>query len=223
MRMISRVAAIALLVLAACKSGDSKAAAKQTDVPAAAAAVTTDAAAPSPIPDEIVDKYRKYLYGLSTYYKDPLPFVRGEGKWLYGAMELSNEVLALEWDAKEGTMKQFQAVKTLPADFTEPNTAAEIAVREDGKFLYVSNRGHDSIVVYAIDARTGELTLKQRVPSRGKVPRYFTFDPTGHWLIVSNQEGGNLSVYSVDRKTGELAAKGEPVAIVKPMGVVFLD
>jgi 6-phosphogluconolactonase len=144
-------------------------------------------------------------------------------KWLYGAMELSNEVLALEWDAKRGTLKQFQAVKTLPADFTEPNTAAEIAVREDGKFLYVSNRGHDSIVVYAIDSRTGELTLKQRVPSRGKVPRYFTFDRSGRWLIVSNQEGGNLSVFAVDPKSGELTPKGEPVPLTKPMGVAFLD
>ena len=77
--------------------------------------------------------------------------------------------------------------------------------------------------MYAIDARTGELTLKQRVPSRGKVPRYFTFDPTGKWLIVSNQEGGNVAVFSVDAKTGELAPKGEPVPLVKPMGVVFLN
>ncbi len=145
------------------------------------------------------------------------------GKWLYGAQELSNEVLAFTWDSKKGELVQFQAVKTLPDDFKTANTAAEIAVREDGKFLYVTNRGHDSIVVYAIDAKTGELTLKQRVPSRGKVPRYFTFDPTHHWLIVSNQEGGNLSVFSVDQKTGELAPKGEPVAIVKPMGVQFLE
>jgi 6-phosphogluconolactonase len=145
------------------------------------------------------------------------------GKWLYGAQELSNEVLAFTWDSKKGELVQFQAVKTLPEDFKTANTAAEIAVREDGKFLYVTNRGHDSIVVYAIDAKTGELTLKQRVPSRGRVPRYFSFDPTHHWLIVSNQEGGNLSVFSVDQKTGELAPKGEPVAIVKPMGVQFLE
>jgi 6-phosphogluconolactonase len=145
------------------------------------------------------------------------------GKWLYGAQELSNEVLAFTWDSKKGGLVQFQAVKTLPEDFKTANTAAEIAVREDGKFLYVTNRGHDSIVVYAIDAKTGELTLEQRVPSRGKVPRYFTFDPTSHWLIVSNQEGGNLSVFSVDPKTGELAPQGEPVAIVKPMGVQFLE
>lgn len=144
-------------------------------------------------------------------------------KWLYGAQELSNEVVAFAWDAHKGTLTQFQAVKTLPADYTEPSSAAEIAVRSDGKFLYVSNRGHDSIAVYAIDARSGELALRQHVPSRGKVPRYFTFDPSGKWLIVSNQEGGNLSVFAVDAKTGELTPKGEPVPIVKPMGVVFLN
>ena len=70
--------------------------------------------------------------------------------------------------------------------------------------------------------RTGELSFKQRVPSRGKVPRYFTFDPTNKWLIVSNQEGANVSVFSVDAKSGELAPAGEPVALVKPMAVVFL-
>jgi 6-phosphogluconolactonase len=145
------------------------------------------------------------------------------GRWLYGAQEISNEVIALDWDANKGMLTQFQAVKTLPEDFKEPSTAAEIAVRKDGKFLYVTNRGHDSIVVYSIDAKSGELTLRQRVPSRGKVPRYFTFDPSGKWLIVSNQEGANLSVYSVDRKTGELAPKGEPVSFLKPMGVQFLD
>jgi 6-phosphogluconolactonase len=145
------------------------------------------------------------------------------GKWLYGAMELSNEVVALGWDARKGTLTQFQAVKTLPEDFKDPSNTAEIAVRKDGKFLYVSNRGHDSIAVYGIDARTGELTLKQRVPSRGKVPRYFTFDHSNHWLIVSNQEGGNLSVFAVDAKTGELAPKGEPVPFTRPMGVVFAN
>jgi len=145
------------------------------------------------------------------------------GKWLYASMELSNEVLALSWDARKGTLNQFQAVKTLPGDFKDPSTAAEIAVRKDGKFLYVSNRGHDSIAVYAIDAKTGELELKQRVPSRGKVPRYFTFDATGRWLIVSNNEGSNVVVFAVDPKSGELTPKGEPVPIAKPMGVVFLD
>ena len=142
-------------------------------------------------------------------------------KWVYAVQEISNEVLAFRWDAGTGELTQFQTVKTLPEGFSEPNTAAEIAVRSDGKYLYVSNRGHDSIVVYAIGS-DGELTLRQRVPSRGKTPRFMTFDPSGHWLVVANQEGANLSVFRVDTKSGELAPQGEPVPIVKPMGVAFL-
>jgi 6-phosphogluconolactonase len=145
------------------------------------------------------------------------------GKWVYAVQELSNEVIAFHWNGKHGTLEQFQAVKTLREGFTDPSTAAEIIVRTDGKFLYTSNRGEDTLVVYAIDARTGELTLKQRVPSRGRVPRFFTFDPSGRWLVVGAQEGGTLSVFSVDEKTGELAPKGEPVPFARPMGVVFLE
>jgi 6-phosphogluconolactonase len=143
------------------------------------------------------------------------------GRWLYGTAELSNEVVALRWDAGKGRATQFQAVKTLAEGFKLPSTTAEIAVRADGKFLYASNRGEDSIVVYAIDATTGELSLRQRVSSGGKVPRYFTFDPTNQWFIVSNQDSGNVVVFSVDASTGELAQKGA-VSLVKPMGVAFL-
>jgi 6-phosphogluconolactonase len=143
------------------------------------------------------------------------------GKWVYGIAEIANEVMAFNWDAGKGTLTQFQSVKTLADGFKDPSTAAEITVRADGKFLYASNRGEDSIVVYAIDATTGELTLKQRTPSLGKVPRYFTFDPTNKWFIVSNQEGGNVAVFSVDAKTGELAPAGDPVPLLKPMALVF--
>jgi 6-phosphogluconolactonase len=143
------------------------------------------------------------------------------GKWFYGVQELSNEVVAFNWDATKGTLTQFQAVKTLAEDFKEPSTAAEIAVRADGKFLYATNRGEDSIVVYAIDAKTGELTLKQRLPSGGKVPRYFSFDPSGQWIIVSNQEGNTLAVFGVDAKTGELSQKSV-VTLPRPMAVAFL-
>jgi 6-phosphogluconolactonase len=142
------------------------------------------------------------------------------GKWVYGAMELSNEVVAFNWDGGKGALSQFQAVKTLAEGFKDASTAAEIGVRGDGRFLYVSNRGEDSIVVYSIDAKTGELAFKQRVPSGGKVPRYFAFDPSGKWLIVSNQDGGTVVVFSVDVKTGELAQKSV-VPLPRPMAVAF--
>lgn len=143
------------------------------------------------------------------------------GKWVYGIAELANEVLAFAWDAKKGVLTPTGSVKTLADGFKDPSTAAEIAVHANGKFLYASNRGEDSLVVYAIDQASGALTFKQRVASRGKVPRYFTFDATYQWLLVSNQEGGNVSVFSVDGKTGEMTPVGEPVALVKPMAVVF--
>jgi 6-phosphogluconolactonase len=95
-------------------------------------------------------------------------------------------------------------------------------VHPAGQYLYATNRGEDTIVVYAIDANSGELTLKQRVPSGGKVPRYFSFDPTNKWLLVSNQDGGNVSVFRVDTKTGTLFMKGDPVPLAKPMAIVFL-
>jgi 6-phosphogluconolactonase len=144
-----------------------------------------------------------------------------DGRWVYAVQELSSEVVAMTWDAAAGTLQQFQVVSTLADGFEKPNTAAEIAVRADGKFVYASNRGEDSIVVYSVDAKSGQLALKQRVPSGGKVPRYFAFDPASRWLVVSNQESGNLVVFKVDANTGELAQRGSPVAFPRPMGVVF--
>jgi 6-phosphogluconolactonase len=144
------------------------------------------------------------------------------GKWVYGIAEIGNQVMAFNWDSAKGTLTQFQSVDTLDASFKDASTAAEIAVHANGKFLYASNRGEDSIVVYAIDPANGQLAFKQRMASRGKVPRYFTFDPSNKWLIVANNEGANLAVFSVDGKTGALAPVGDPVALVKPMGVVFL-
>jgi 6-phosphogluconolactonase len=144
------------------------------------------------------------------------------GKWVYGIAEIANEVMAFNWDGSKGVLTQFQSVKTLADGFKDPSTAAEIAVHANGKFLYASNRGEDTMVVYAIDPQTGQLSFKQRVSSGGKVPRYFSFDPTNKWLLVSNQDGANVTVFSVDAKTGQLAQKGEPVALVKPMAVVFL-
>jgi 6-phosphogluconolactonase len=142
-------------------------------------------------------------------------------KWVYAVAELANQVMAFAWDAKAGTLTQFQTVKTLADGFTEPSTAAEIAVHANGNYLYASNRGEDTLVVYGIDAKTGALSFKQRTASRGKVPRFFSFDPSGKWLLVSNQDGANVAVFRVDAKTGELTAHGDPVALVKPMAVVF--
>ncbi len=144
------------------------------------------------------------------------------GRWMYAVQELSNEVIAFAWDDARGTLTELQTTSTLPSDFQGTNTAAEIGVHANGRFLYVSNRGHDSIVVFAIDAQTGKLTLVERASSRGKTPRYFAFDPSHEWLIVNNQEGDNVVVFRVDASTGKLTPHGEPTRLVKPMGIAFL-
>ncbi len=143
------------------------------------------------------------------------------GKWVYVIAEMGNEVMAFNWDGGKGSLSRFQSVKTLAEDFSGPNTAAEIAIHANGKYLYASNRGEDSVVVYAIDEKSGELSFRQRVPSRGKTPRYFTFDPSNKWLVVSNQESASVVVFSVNPRTGELAPAGQPVIVNKPMAVVF--
>ena len=142
-------------------------------------------------------------------------------KWVYGVQELSNEIVAFRWDARQGALTQFQVVPTLADTFKDPSTAAEIAVRADGRFLYATNRGEDSIVVYSIDANSGELSLKQRVPSGGKTPRYFSFDPSNRFFLVSNQEGDTVVVFSVDAKTGELTRK-DSIPLPRPMAIAFI-
>jgi 6-phosphogluconolactonase len=144
------------------------------------------------------------------------------GRLAYVIQELTNEIIVFAWDSAQGTLTQVQTVATLPAGFAGTNTAAEIEVHPNGKYLYASNRGHDSIASYAIDAQTGRLKLLAHVSSQGKTPRYFAFDPTGRWMIVSNQDSGDLAVFEVDDKSGELRAQRNSQKLHKPMGVVFL-
>src|SRR6202043_750344 len=105
---------------------------------------------------------------------------------------------------------------TLPQDFKGKNTAAEVRVSPSGKFLYASNRGHDSIAVFAIDPRTGELRPVEYVPSQGKTPNSFSFDPTGSFLFVGNVSSDNVVGFHVDAKTGRLTPTGQVLSVKVP-------
>lgn len=131
-----------------------------------------------------------------------------DGKFVYVVHEIANVVGVYAWDGAKGTMAEVQSVSTLPADFTGKSTAAEIQLHPNGKFLYVTNRGHDSVAMFAVEAATGQLTLKQTIPTQGKTPRNFTLDPTGQWLVASNQDSGSAIVYKVDQATGQLTQTG---------------
>jgi 6-phosphogluconolactonase len=148
--------------------------------------------------------------------------VHPNGRHLYVINELNSTITAFEYDASHGALKESQTVSTLPDNFTAPNTAAEIAIHPSGKFLYGSNRGHDSLVVYAVDENTGKLTLIEHQSSLGKTPRAFGIDPTGNFLLAANQASDNIVVFRIDSKTGRLKPTGQTLEIPTPVCVTFL-
>ncbi|HVM63113.1 MAG TPA: lactonase family protein [Verrucomicrobiae bacterium] len=144
-----------------------------------------------------------------------------DGRRLYVINEMKSTVTAFDYDEKHGALTEFQTISTLPATFTGTNTAAEVAIHPGGRFLYASNRGDNSIAVYAIAESTGKLSLIQRQLTLGKTPRMFALDPTGHFLLAANQESDSIVVFGIDQKTGHLTPTGQSVEISMPACITF--
>ena len=142
--------------------------------------------------------------------------------WVYVINELSSTVTAFRYDSQRGALEEFQTVSTLPDGFEGENTTAEIAVHPSGKFLYGSNRGHDSIAVFQIDQEKGTLSGLATFPTRGEWPRNFALDPKGKFLFAANQRSDSVSIYSVDPATGHLEALGQPLPVPTPVCVLFV-
>ena len=145
-----------------------------------------------------------------------------DGHHAYVINEMANTVTAMKYDAEHGTLKPIQTVSTLPEGFTGQSWTAEVQVHPSGKFLYGSNRGHNSIAVFRIDAKTGELTAAGHVAEGIKVPRNFGIDPTGKYLLVGNQDGDSILVFAIDPETGALKQTGSKVQVAKPVCVTFV-
>lgn len=143
-----------------------------------------------------------------------------DGKFLYVDHETDSEVSVFAVDG--GKLTEIQTVSTLPAGTATRNTTAEIIIDAAGRYLYVSNRGHDSIAVFAIDRANGRLTLKENVPSGGRTPRNIRFDPTGNWFFAANENSGNLTEFKVDKTSGHLTPSGVTAPIDTPGGMYFL-
>jgi 6-phosphogluconolactonase len=131
-------------------------------------------------------------------------------------------VMGFDWDSAKGTLAQFQTISTLPADFKGTSACAEMEIHPNGKFLYGSNRGHDSLAVFAIDQENGHLTPVEHVSTQGKTPRNFAFDPTAQWIICTNHGSDNAVVFRVDGITGRLTQTGQPVPVPYPFCERFL-
>ena len=153
----------------------------------------------------------------------PRHFVlRPDGKFAYVVSEMGHTVTAFSNDAAGGKLQSIQTITTLPKDFKGRNDDAEIQVHPSGKFLYASNRGDDSIAIYAIDASKGTLTQVAIVPTGGKEPRSFEIDPTGKLLFAANQKSDNIVVFSIDQTTGNLTPTGKVLEVGSPVCVKFM-
>jgi 6-phosphogluconolactonase len=144
------------------------------------------------------------------------------GKFAYVLNEVIPTVTALAYDSKSGSFSTLQTLSTIPKDFTVHNDTAEIVVHPSGKFLYASNRGHDSIAEFTIDAAKGILTLAGDFPTQGKTPRNFALDPTGKFLLAANQESNNIVIFRIDQSTGALVATGQVAQVPAPVDIVFV-
>jgi 6-phosphogluconolactonase (cycloisomerase 2 family) len=135
--------------------------------------------------------------------------------------EISSTVTTYFWDAERGSLRPVQILPTPPPDYTGENTAAEIAVSADGRFVYCSNRGHDSIAAFTSDPRTGVLTPAGWTPSQGRTPRYIGFDPSHSFLCATNEQSDMVVTFRADAATGRLAVTGSPVQNASPASIAF--
>ncbi len=143
------------------------------------------------------------------------------GEYVFVLNELHSTVTTFRRDLDKGGLKELQTLSTLPKGFTGTNTSADIHVSPDGRFLYCSNRGHDSIAIFTIDSRRGALTSVGHDFTRGMTPRNFAIDPTGRFLLVANQKSDNIVVFRPDQKTGRLSSTGQLAQVPSPVCLKF--
>ena len=143
-------------------------------------------------------------------------------KYAYVINEINSTVTAFEYDKVKGILTEIQTIPTLPKDFEGTSYCADIHVSPCGKFLYGSNRGHDSIVIYSIDENTGRLEYIGTESTQGSWPRNFAIDPTGAFLLVENQKTDNIVIFQIDRDTGKLNQTGNITEIPSPVCIKMI-
>ncbi len=135
---------------------------------------------------------------------------------------MASAVTAFDYDTAKGTLRPIQTISTLPSGSSVASSCAEIQLHPSGRFLYGSNRGHDSLAIFAVSPDTGRLTAVDHVSTGGKNPRSFSLDPTGRWLLAANQDSNSIVVFRVDPATGRLTPAGTVISVPKPVCVLFL-
>jgi 6-phosphogluconolactonase len=143
-------------------------------------------------------------------------------RYAYVLSELSSTLTACSYDQQKGELKEIQTVSALPDDFHGGNTCAEVQVHPSGRFVFASNRGHNSIAVFAIEPATGKVKLVQHESTQGKNPRHFLLDPSARWLLAENQDSDTVVVFAVDAQSGRLSPSGITQKVGAPVCAVFV-
>jgi len=145
-----------------------------------------------------------------------------DGRYAYVINEMGGTITAFAYEPASGTLTEIQTITTLPNGFTGSSSCAEVRVHPSGRFLYGSNRGHDSIAVYRIDPAKGTLTFVEHERANIKTPRNFNIDPTGRFCLVANQGSDSVVVFRIDLKIGSLEPTGSKISVGKPVCIRFL-
>jgi 6-phosphogluconolactonase len=148
---------------------------------------------------------------------------RPGGLFAYLINELDSTITACSWDEAAGRMRGIETVSTLPAHFKGDNTCSDVHVGRSGEYVYGSNRGHDSIVIFKVDQKTGRLSLVGHESTRGRTPRGFGIDPSGEFLLAGNQDSDSLVVFRIDHATGALAPIGAAVEAPSPVCIQCVE
>jgi 6-phosphogluconolactonase len=143
------------------------------------------------------------------------------GQFAYVINEIGNTVTAFRYDAEEGRLTPLESVSTIPKDYKDTTHTAEVQVHPSGKFVYGSNRGHDSIAVFTVNQDTGKLTSKGQTQCPA-TPRNFGIDPSGQFLLALGQSANQIEVFRINQDTGELVSTGKKVKVPSPVCVKFL-
>ena len=143
------------------------------------------------------------------------------GRYAYLINELDSTITVFQFDPAHGALSAVQTNSTLPEGYSTRNSTAEIAVHPSGRYVYGSNRGHDSIAVFAVDEPTGRLRSVQHEPTQGRTPRFFCLDPSGQFLLAANQDSDSIVVFRVDEKTGNLRPTEHRIEVGAPVCIVF--
>jgi 6-phosphogluconolactonase len=150
------------------------------------------------------------------------PVFSAGARFLYITGELDSTVTVCAVERESGMLRPVQTISMLPADFTGDSTAADLHLSPDGKFLYASNRGHDSIAIFRVDPASGQLEAAGHSPSGGKTPRNFAISPNGKFVLAANQDSNNIAIFARDAETGQLQPTGNGLELFKPVCIRFV-